>query len=57
MTVGSYQLVIFLAIEVEAGLASLSIVRADEVERADANAGDATIQAGFTVLDAGGYMI
>ena len=57
MTIGTYQLVILLAIKVEAWLASLSVVYADELKGADTNAGDASIETGLALLNAGGYLI
>ena len=57
MTVSTHQLLVLPAIEVEAGLATLGIVRSDELEGADAYLRDATVQAGFTLLDASGYTI
>ena len=57
MTVGTHQLVILLAVEVEAGLTALGIVRADKFEGTDAYLRDTSVQAGLTLFDAGGYIV
>ena len=54
MAVGTYQLVVAASVEVEAGLATLGIVGTYERERADADTGDASIEGGPAVEDAGG---
>ena len=57
MAVSTDQLVVALAVQVEAGLASLSIVGTHKLEGADADAGDAAVKRPLALHDAGGYMI
>ena len=57
MAIGTNELVILLAIEVEAGLATLGVICPYELEGADADAGDAAVERLFALLDAGGDTI
>ena len=54
MTIGAYQLMILLAIEVEARLTTLGIIRANKFEATNANLRDTTIERLLALLDASG---
>ena len=57
MAVGTNELVVLPAIEVEAGLSPLGVVCAHKLKGADADAGDAAVEQLPAFLDAGGYII
>jgi hypothetical protein len=44
MTIGTNELVVLLAIEVETGLATLGVICSYELKGADANVGDAAVE-------------
>ena len=54
MTIGTYQLMILLAIEIEARLTTLGIIRANKFEATNANLRDTTIERLLALLDASG---
>ena len=57
MTIGANKLMIFLAIEIEARLASLGIIRANKFEATYTDTSNTTIERLLTLLDTSGYMI
>ena len=57
MAISTNELVILLAIEIEAWSTTLGIVCANELEGADANARNATIERLFAIFDTGTYLI